>query len=228
MRRSPTRWAPLQAAEEFVEFVGGVEVGFELAGGEFFAEVVEAAGEEIEGGGEDFLIGEDDVPPGGIGTSGKTERIAEAGTGEGDGKAVFVEMVVEKAGEGDRRELREMRGQADGVVMLLCAEPERARADFFQNFHESGDAPVLFSRRRADESVGIATKKIGVGMGDAGEFPAGHGMAAKEERSVSCGIKFCGGFDDADFGAAGIRDERVSWGVARNFRKKIEGRGDGK
>jgi hypothetical protein len=38
----------LQGAEEFVEFVGGVEVGFELAGGKFFAEVVEAAGEEVE------------------------------------------------------------------------------------------------------------------------------------------------------------------------------------
>src|SRR6266850_3199663 len=122
----------LQGTEEFVEFVGGIEVGFELAGGEFFAEVVEAAGEEIEGGREDFLIGEDDVAPGGIGAAGKTERIAEAGTGEGDGKAVFVEMVVEKAGEGEGCELREMRGQADGVVVLLSAEPQRTRANFFQ------------------------------------------------------------------------------------------------
>src|ERR1700685_573256 len=38
---------PLQGAEEFVEFVGGVEVGFEVAGGEAFAKVVEAASEEI-------------------------------------------------------------------------------------------------------------------------------------------------------------------------------------
>jgi len=121
----------LQGTEEFVEFVGGIEVGFELAGGEFFAEVVEAAGEEIEGGREDFLIREDDVAPGGIGASGKTERIAKAGTGEGDGKTVFVEMVVEKTGKGDRRELWEMRGQADGVVVLLHAEPERTGSDFF-------------------------------------------------------------------------------------------------
>src|SRR6266849_1925966 len=142
MGPSPLRWAHLQAAEEFVEFVGGVEVGFELAGGEFFAEIVEAAGEEIEGGGEDFLIGEDDVAPSGIGASGKTERIAEAGTGERDGKAVFVEMVVEEAGEGDGRELREMRGQADGVVVLLRAEPERTRADFFEDFYECGDARI--------------------------------------------------------------------------------------
>src|ERR1700730_6191248 len=112
----------LQGAEEFVEFVGGVEVGFEFAGGEFFAKIVEAAGEEIEGSGEDFLIGEDDVAPGGIGASGETKRIAEAGTGQGDGKAVFVEMIIEKAGEGDRRELREMRGQAAGVGVLLRAK----------------------------------------------------------------------------------------------------------
>jgi hypothetical protein len=38
----------LEGAEEFVEFVGGVEVGFEFAGGKFFAEIVEAASEEIE------------------------------------------------------------------------------------------------------------------------------------------------------------------------------------
>src|SRR6266403_5852139 len=125
MGRGSPPWAPLQAAEEFVEFVGGVEIGFEFAGGKFFAEIVEAAGEEIEGGGEDFLIGEDDVAPGGIGAAGKTEGISEAGTGERDGEAVFVEMVVEEAGEGDRRELREMRGQADGVGVLLRAEPER-------------------------------------------------------------------------------------------------------
>jgi len=74
----------------------------------------------------------------------------------------------------------------------------------------------------------LATKKIGVGMSDAGEFPAGHGMAAEEERSIGCGIKFCGGFDDANFGAASIGDERVSWSVARDFRKKIERRGNGK
>src|SRR6267142_7195368 len=65
-------------------------------------------------------------------------------------------------------------------------------------------------------------------MGDAGEFSAGHGMAAEEERSIRCGIEFRGGFDDADFGAARIGDEGVSWGVARNFRKKIEGGSDGK
>jgi hypothetical protein len=51
------RAVPLQGAEEFVEFVGGVEVGFEVAGGEAFAEVVETAGEKVEGGGEDFFVG---------------------------------------------------------------------------------------------------------------------------------------------------------------------------
>src|SRR5260370_19457315 len=49
-RRSQRGDGQLQAAEEFVEFVGGVEVGFEFAGVEALAEVVEAAGEEVEGG----------------------------------------------------------------------------------------------------------------------------------------------------------------------------------
>src|SRR6266850_1863053 len=198
----------LQGTEEFVEFVGGIEVGFELAGGEFFAEVVEAAGEEIEGGREDFLIREDDVAPGGIGASGKTERIAEAGTGEGDGKTVFVEMVVEKTGKGDCRELWEMRGQADGVVVLLSSEPQRAGPDFFEDFSEGGHARVVLVGGGADKGVGVGAEEVSIGMGDAGEFPAGHGMAAEEERSIGCGIKFRGGFDDADFGAAGIGDER--------------------
>ena len=89
----------LQAAEEFVELVGGVEIGFEFAGVEALAEVVEAAGEEVEGGGEDFAIGEDDVAPGGVRAAGKAEGIAQAGTGDGDGQAVFVEMIVEERTE---------------------------------------------------------------------------------------------------------------------------------
>ena len=124
----------LQTTEEFVEFVGGVEVGFEFAGGEAFAEVVEAAGEKIERGGEDFLIGENNIAPSGIGAAGEAERIAKAGAGEGDGEAVFVEMVVEKRAERDGGELGKMRGQADGVIVLLRAKPEGACANFFENF----------------------------------------------------------------------------------------------
>jgi len=47
-------------------------------------------------------------------------------------------MVVQEAGKSDRRELREMRGQADGVVVLLRAEPER-RAPIFRESHEGED-----------------------------------------------------------------------------------------
>jgi hypothetical protein len=64
---------PLQGAEEFVEFVGGVEVGFEFAGGEALPKVVETAGEEIERGGKNFAVGEDDVAPGGIGAAGEAQ-----------------------------------------------------------------------------------------------------------------------------------------------------------
>jgi hypothetical protein len=102
------KWSTSKAAQEFVEFVGGVEVGFEFAGGEFFAEVVEAAGEEIERGGENFLVGEDDIAPSGIGAAGEAKGIAEAGTGEGDGETVFVEAVVKERSERDGGELRKM------------------------------------------------------------------------------------------------------------------------
>ena len=111
----------LQAAEEFVEFIGGVEVGFEVARGEAFAEVVESASEEVERGGENFFVGEDDVAPSGVGAAGEAEGIAEARAGERDGQAVFVEMIVEERAESDRGELREMRGKAYGVIVLLGA-----------------------------------------------------------------------------------------------------------
>ena len=51
-------------------------------------------------------------------------------------------MIVEERGERDGGELREMRGQAHGVVVLLRAEPERAGANFFQNLQEGGDARI--------------------------------------------------------------------------------------
>src|SRR5258708_126114 len=132
----------LEAAEEFVEFVGSVKIGFELAGVEALAEVVEAAGEEVECGGEDFAIGEDNVAPGGVGAAGEAEGIAEARASYGDGQAVFVEMIVEERAESYGGELRELRAHADGVVLLLPAQPERAGADFFEELDEGGDARV--------------------------------------------------------------------------------------
>ena len=144
----------LQGAEEFVEFVGGVEVGFEFAGAEAVAEIVEAAGEEIEGGGENFAVGEYDVAPGGVGAAGEAQGIAEARAGERDGQAVFVETIVEERAESDGGELREMRGQADGVIVLLRAEPEGARADLLQNFEEGDDAGIaMTSSDGADERI---------------------------------------------------------------------------
>src|SRR5215469_4527924 len=49
-----------EAPEELVEFVGGVEVSFEFAGGEALAEIVEAARQEVKRSGENLLIGEHD------------------------------------------------------------------------------------------------------------------------------------------------------------------------
>jgi len=80
-----------------------------------------------------------------------------------------------------------MRGQADRVVVLLSG---RARADGLQFFREFSRkrrrADPLWQKPR-DESVGVATKKIGVGMGDAESSRAGHGMAAEEKRPLAAG-----------------------------------------
>src|SRR5881394_3792379 len=59
-------------------------------------------------------------------------------------------------------------------------------------------------------------------------FLGGHPMAAEEERALFAGEKFVGSLGDADFGAAGVGNERVRRSVARDFRKKIDCRGDGK
>src|SRR5258705_12725885 len=66
----------LEGTEEFVEFVGGVEIAFQFAGIEAFAEIVQAAGGEGEGGGEGFPIGEEGVAPGGGGAAGQAQGIA--------------------------------------------------------------------------------------------------------------------------------------------------------
>src|SRR5215472_6940217 len=88
-----------EAAEEFVEFVGGVEIAFEFAGRE-----------EVECRGKNFLIGEHDVAPSCIRTAGEAQRITQARAGEGDGQAVLVEAVVEKTSQRNRGELRKMGG----------------------------------------------------------------------------------------------------------------------
>ena len=41
----------------------------------------------------------------------------------------------------------EMRDHADGVIVLLRAEPERAGANFFEELEEGGDAGVAVRRR---------------------------------------------------------------------------------
>ena len=47
----------LEAAEEFVEFVGGVKVGFQFAGVQAFADIVETPGQEVQRCGKHFAIG---------------------------------------------------------------------------------------------------------------------------------------------------------------------------
>jgi len=93
----------LKGAEELVELVGGVEVGFEFAGAEAFADIVEAAGEEVERGGEHFPVGEDDVAPGGVGTPGEAECVAQSRPCQSDWQASFVQTVVQKRAERDGR-----------------------------------------------------------------------------------------------------------------------------
>ena len=71
----------LQGAQEFVKFVGCVEVGFEFAGAEALADIVEASSEEVERGREHFPVRENDVAPSGVGTAGEAQRVAQTRPG---------------------------------------------------------------------------------------------------------------------------------------------------
>src|SRR5690348_4591320 len=120
-----------------------------------------------------------------------------------------------------------MRSKADRIIMLRSAEPERSRADFLEDFHESGDSGLFLSRRCADQRVSIAPKEVGVGVRDDGEFLRRHGMTAKEERPIVRRKPFFRSLRNAHFGAASIRDQGMSRSVPRNFRKEINGGGNG-
>src|SRR5258705_7978438 len=123
-------------------------------------------------------------------------------------------MIVKERAEGYGGELGEMRNHADGVVVLLGAEPERAGADFFEELEESGDARVALGGRGiswdggvGDERVGRVAEEVGVGLRDAGGFASGHGGTAREERGCRRGKNFGGGLRDGKVCGARVGEE---------------------
>lgn len=158
----------LQGAQEPVEFIGGVEIGFQFAGAEAFAEIVEAASEKIERGGEDFAVGENNIAPGGIRAAGQAQGVTESRASESDREAVFVESVVEKRGEGDGGELREMRCEADGIVMLLRAEPQWAGADLLKDSDKGRDTGVVRVFGIPDQGIRGFLEKVSVRVRESG------------------------------------------------------------
>src|SRR6202166_4715039 len=106
----------LKATQQFIQFVGRVEVGFQFAGSELVAQFIEAASKQIEPGGKNFPVGQHNVPPSAVGTASKAQRVAQAGTSKRDRQAVFIQMIVEKGSQRDGRELRKVRGEAHGVI----------------------------------------------------------------------------------------------------------------
>ena len=84
-------------------------------------------------------------------------------------------------------------------------------------------------RGLADQCVGGVFEKIGVGVGEAGEFAACHGMGGEEERAglIVMGKIFRSSVSDAEFGAAGVGDQSVRWGATGDFREQVDGDADG-
>src|SRR5258705_12071043 len=119
-------------------------------------------------------------------------------------------MIVKERAEGYGGELGEMRNHADGVVVLLGAEPERAGADFFEELEESGDARVALGGRGiswdgggGDERVGRVAEEVGVGLRDAGGFASGRGGGGGEGRGCRRGGILRGGWRSGRRGGAG-------------------------
>src|SRR6267154_3083312 len=222
----------LQTTKQFVEFVGGVEIGFEFAGAELVAEFIEAAREKIERRREHFLIGQNDVAPRGVRAAGEAERIAEAGTSEHNRQTIFVKTVVEKRTKSDGGKLRKVRGEANCVIVLFGTKPKRARADFLENLKKCGDAGVArrmcgagVSHRIGNQSVRIAAEQVGVGVCDPGNFLPRHRMTAKKKRRA--GEMVGGRLQDAELRTACVGDEGVARRMARDVWKQIERRADG-
>jgi len=120
-----------------------------------------------------------------------------------------------------------MRSQAHGVIVLRCAEPERPGADLFEDLDQGRDARIFLQGRCADQRVSIFPEEVGISVRDSREFPSGHGCR-RERAAPFCRKKFGRCVRDAHFGATGVGDQRVRRSVARDFRKEINCRGDGK
>ena len=61
-----------------------------------------------------------------------------------------------------------MRSHADGVVVLLRSEPQRARADFLHDFQESGHSRIAEMRDSAASPIrnrasDLLAKEVGIG-----------------------------------------------------------------
>ena len=77
-----------------------------------------------------------------------------------------------------------MRGKADGVIVLLRADPQRASAHFLQDFDKRRDAGRRSPPFGAHKRIGSVAKKVGVGSREARKLPSRHRMTAKKKRAA--------------------------------------------
>src|SRR6516162_6111268 len=119
-----------------------------------------------------------------------------------------------------------MRGETDGIVVLLRAEPDRARASLFEHFDERRDARILRVVGFTNQRIGGALKQVRIGMRESGKFTAGHWVPTKKDgpRLIE---QLQSSLVDAHLRAAHIGDQRVWRGVVRDFWKNIESISDG-
>src|ERR1700726_591341 len=95
-RMNTAVWSWLEATQQFVQFVCGVEVRFQFAGSELVAQFVQPASKQIQPRRKNFPVRQHNVPPGTVRTACEAQRIAQTRACERDGQAIFVQMIVKK------------------------------------------------------------------------------------------------------------------------------------
>ncbi len=153
-----------------------------------------ACDEAVERGVEIVRVGQHDVAPDGIGAAGQAQGVAQAAARERERQAGLVGGLVRDAGQRHGQQLRQVRNDRGGAVVRGGVHPDRPRADGLEQAHEIRDARVglldrSMSRRGASSalprSAHISRRETGGIRGvEAGNFAAGHGMAAEKTRAA--------------------------------------------
>lgn len=170
----------------------------------------EALLEFVQGAGNIFLVGDGDVAPHRVGTSGDAGHLAESASANVEHRGVGSEFVDQGRGEGGRDHLREMADPGAEAVVIGGVEDGDFSSHFASAVDElSAETGVDVLPRERGEQPCCAFEKIGVGEFDSCILLARHGMAGEESLRGVGSEGFGGVGDDLLLGAADVGEQRL-------------------